>query len=196
LCSFSNILLVFAAVAAKLPIPMEPLQILWLNLVIHIFPGIALAVTPGGEDLMHRPPRNRNEPLLSWKMLGLLAFKGGMIAGAALLVYVRFLDDLPLARTLVMTTLALCLLLQIFPMLSERKAFFQSRRFFALPLWLAIAGGLLIQTFGLYWLPMGRLLHSIPLPFSVWTAPAVAAVVCIILMEAVKFGIRKAGIRA
>ena len=51
--------------AAGLPMPLLPLQILWLNMVTDTFPALALALEPGDANVMERAPRNPQETLLS-----------------------------------------------------------------------------------------------------------------------------------
>ena len=60
----SEVWVVAAAVAAGLPSPLTPLQLLWLNLVTDLAPGLGLAMEPREPDLMQRPPREADEPLI------------------------------------------------------------------------------------------------------------------------------------
>jgi len=55
---------VIAAFAA-LPLPLLPLQILYLNVLTDVFPALALAVGRGGPEVMNRPPRPRSESILT-----------------------------------------------------------------------------------------------------------------------------------
>ena len=57
-------MIVALAVLAGLPLPILPLQILFLNLVTDVFPAFALATGEGEEDVLRRPPRDPREPLL------------------------------------------------------------------------------------------------------------------------------------
>ena len=87
LCSLSTIGVMLASVVANLPLPMSPLQVLWLNLVVHIFPAIALVVMPGEADLLRRPPRDPREPLLTWRATGLIALRSCVVAAAVLWIF-------------------------------------------------------------------------------------------------------------
>lgn len=64
-CNVSEILIVSGAVAANAPLPLLPLQILFLNLVTDVFPALALALGEGDAGLMQQPPRDPQEPVLS-----------------------------------------------------------------------------------------------------------------------------------
>ncbi len=57
-CNLSEVLVVGLAMLTTLPLPLLPLQILYLNLVTDVFPAFALAMGEGDEDVMRRPPRN------------------------------------------------------------------------------------------------------------------------------------------
>ena len=64
-CNLSEVMVVGIAVAVGLPLPLLPLQILFLNLVTDVFPAFALAMGEGGQDVMHRPPRDPQEPIVT-----------------------------------------------------------------------------------------------------------------------------------
>jgi len=63
--NFGELLIISIAVLAGWPLPLLPLQILWVNLVTDGLPALALGVTKGEEDIMDRPPRHPNENMLS-----------------------------------------------------------------------------------------------------------------------------------
>src|SRR5262249_53579503 len=85
--NLSEIWVVAGAVAVGLPTPLTPLQLLWLNLVTDIAPGLGLAVEPRDADLMQRPPRDPNEPIIPWPMLRRILVESGVIAGGAFAAY-------------------------------------------------------------------------------------------------------------
>ncbi|MFO8007954.1 MAG: cation-transporting P-type ATPase [Candidatus Brocadiia bacterium] len=53
----------------KDPLPLLPLQILWLNLITDVFPALALAMEPGEKDVMKRPPRDPDSGLLGPRLV-------------------------------------------------------------------------------------------------------------------------------
>ena len=85
--NLSEIWVVAGAVAVGLPTPLTPLQLLWLNLVTDIAPGLGLAVEPRDADLMQRAPRDPSEPIIPWPMLRRIFGESGVIAGGALAAY-------------------------------------------------------------------------------------------------------------
>lgn len=63
-CNLSEVLVVGLAVLSTLPLPVLPLQILYLNLVTDVFPAFALAMGEGEPGILRRPPRDPREPIL------------------------------------------------------------------------------------------------------------------------------------
>jgi Ca2+-transporting ATPase len=87
-CNLSEVLVVGIAVSSGLPTPLLPLQILYLNLVTDVFPAFALGLGRGDANVMTRPPRDPDEPMISrkqWIFMGLL---GGAITLATLGAFV------------------------------------------------------------------------------------------------------------
>jgi P-type Ca2+ transporter type 2C len=191
LCSFSTIWVMLFSVLTNLALPMNPLQILWLNLAVHIFPGIALALVPGETGLMRRPPRNPLDRLLSWKQTAIIAAKSLVVAGAALWVYTNEHETghLTHAHTLVMATLATSLLLQMFAGLSEREPFFRMGRCLRPVFWFALAGGLAIQALAIYWPFLAGILQTIPLSLQDWSRVLVVSLAALALVEVAKAGL-------
>jgi Ca2+-transporting ATPase len=58
---------------------MNPMQLLWINLVTDIFPGLALSLEPPEPDIMDRDPRDPEEAIIEGRDLKRMAFESGMI---------------------------------------------------------------------------------------------------------------------
>jgi len=74
---------------SKLPIPLLPLQILYLNVITDVFPALALGVGKGEPDVMQREPRPRHESVLTgghWAAIGGWAFLLAACVLAALVI--------------------------------------------------------------------------------------------------------------
>jgi Ca2+-transporting ATPase len=67
-CNLAEIIAVSVASLTKLPLPLLPLQILFLNLVTDIFPALALGMGKGDEKIMDQPPRDPDEPIITKKL--------------------------------------------------------------------------------------------------------------------------------
>jgi Ca2+-transporting ATPase len=66
-CNVSEVMAVGLASIANVPLPILPLQILFLNLVTDVFPALALSVGEGDPQIMKRPPRSPKEAILGSK---------------------------------------------------------------------------------------------------------------------------------
>jgi len=63
-CNVSEIAVISIASVINTPLPIKPLQILFLNLVTDVFPALALGVSEGDPQIMQRKPRKRAEPIM------------------------------------------------------------------------------------------------------------------------------------
>ncbi len=127
-CNFSEILAVGLAVLAGLPLPILPLQILFLNLVTDVFPAFSLGTGEGEAGIMTRPPRDPAEAILTRRHWASIVGYGVLIALAtlgALILALRWLM-LPEAEavTISFLTLAFAQLWHVFNMQASRSQFF------------------------------------------------------------------------
>jgi Ca2+-transporting ATPase len=67
--------------------PLNTMQLLWINLVSDIFPGLALAVEPPDPDIMDQPPRDPTEPIVDSDEFKKIAFEGGLLAASSMGAY-------------------------------------------------------------------------------------------------------------
>lgn len=91
--NLGEILVIFVAILLYLPVPLLPLQILWINLVTDVFPAFALAVEPSTEETMRRRPRSARESFLSPRFMFLIAWQGALLASVTLAAYVWALNS-------------------------------------------------------------------------------------------------------
>jgi len=106
-CNIAEVLVLLGAGLAGFPLPLLPLQILWLNMVTDTVPALALAMEPADPTVMTRPPRPPDETLLSRGFLGRVAFYGALITAVTLAAFVVTLETDPArARTVAFMTLA------------------------------------------------------------------------------------------
>lgn len=118
-CNASEILAVGVATLAQGPLPILPLQILFLNLVTDVFPALALGVGEGSPALMRRPPRAATEPILGRRHWRAILGLGGTIAlsvlGALALAVASGMER-QRATTIAFLTLAMAQLWHVFSM--------------------------------------------------------------------------------
>ena len=85
--NFSEIIVMFVTVAAGLPSPMGAMQLLWINLISDIFPGLALAMEAPEPDVLDRPPRSPDEPIVKPSDFKRLTFEASMLTAGAMAAY-------------------------------------------------------------------------------------------------------------
>ena len=96
-CNFGEMITVLGAVALGFPVPLTPIQILWMNLVTDGLPALALSEDSGDHNVMFETPRKKGVPILD--LLGkrwLIAT--GLGLGVAALATFYFLDFVSLAE--------------------------------------------------------------------------------------------------
>jgi len=127
-CNIGEVLTMFLGMLAGLPIPLLPIQILWVNLVTDGLPAIALGLEPPEKDIMMRPPRKTNDNVFSDGLLSLIILRGTLLAVSTLAVFTSilyFTGDVTLSRTGAFVTLVLTQLTHVFECKSERKTIFE-----------------------------------------------------------------------
>ena len=119
-CNTSEVLVVALATFAGGPLPLLPLQILFLNLVTDVFPALALGVSQGEAGIMERRPRDPAEPILGrqrWLRIGLHGLVISLATLGAMAVAVLLLDfDVEHAITVAFSTIALTQMWHVFNM--------------------------------------------------------------------------------
>jgi len=115
-----EILAVTAASVAGAPLPLLPLQILYLNLVNDVFPALALGFGRAERHVMQRPPREPGEPVLARAQWLAVAGYGAVVAAAVLAAFTLALVHLELGEaesiTVAFFTLSLARLWHVFNM--------------------------------------------------------------------------------
>ncbi|HHW19402.1 MAG TPA: cation-translocating P-type ATPase [Firmicutes bacterium] len=131
-CNMGEIVAITGSMLMRLPLILQPVQILWLNLVTDGFPALALGFEPGEPDAMKRPPRPPSEPLLTgrrWSTILIQAFLIGAATVGAFLHGMRAGSDGDYSRTLAFVTLGIAELLRAFTARSETKSVFSTGLF-------------------------------------------------------------------
>lgn len=102
-CNLAEIIVLLGTSAAGWPLPLAPIQVLWLNLVTDSVPALALAVEPPRGDLMQRPPRPPTEALLARGFLYSIGLYAVLIAAPVLAMIVwQTVTGVPYERAITM----------------------------------------------------------------------------------------------
>jgi Ca2+-transporting ATPase len=192
-CNTAEVLVLLGAGLAGLPLPLLPLQLLWLNLVTDTFPALALALEPGDPDVMKRQPRNPREALLSASFVTSILFYGLIITASTLAAYVWALAEHPgHATTVAFMTLALA---QIAHLGTARSAgaVLNPAAIVSNPFALGGAAlAALLQVAAVAIAPLARVLHVTPLTGQEWMVVVASAAAPAVIGQVVKLSRRSA----
>jgi Ca2+-transporting ATPase len=129
-CNVSEIMIVSLASLVNVPLPILPLQILFLNLVTDVFPALALGASEGDPTVMERSPRDTKESILArhhWLIIGgygILITISVLGAFAMALFWLQM--DVKRAVTVSFLTLAFTQLWHVFNMRDRGSGFFRN----------------------------------------------------------------------
>ncbi len=131
-CNVAEILIIFIAMLVGLPLPLTAIQLLVLNLVTDGAPALALGMEKGDPDVMKRPPRPVQEPVINREMqVGILVqsiVKPATVLGAFIIGlnwYGWVGHGLNVAETMAFATLAMGELVRAYTSRSERYTVFE-----------------------------------------------------------------------
>jgi P-type Ca2+ transporter type 2C len=154
------------------PLPLLPLQILYINLVLDVFPALALGVGESPEGIMDRDPRDPKEPVLTRGHWIATALWGALIAASVTTVFfVALAQDLgqDAAVTVGFLSFALARLWHVFNMRGPGTGLIRNEVVRNPWVWYAIAV-CLVLTAAAAWLPgLSTVLEVVPLDRTGWT---------------------------
>jgi Ca2+-transporting ATPase len=192
-CNLSEILIVFTALIVGWPLPLNAIQILWLNVITDVFPALALVFESASPDMMKRPPRPPQEPILSGRLMGIIGAEALLICCATLLAFwvglTREIDAPEVgtryASSLAFMTLAFAQILHAYTSRSQTRsafnAFFSNR-------WLGAAAilSLFLQSLSFYVPALQEAVHTVPIDSDGWLIVAVCGALPLLVIEIVK----------
>ena len=128
-CNAGEILTMFTASLVGLPVPLLPIQILWVNLVTDGLPALALGMDPVDPGIMKKPPRDPAEPVVTRPRAILMLAQGAFIAMCSLLAFCAILfiekEGVVRARTGAFIVLSCAQLFHSFNCRSMTKSLFK-----------------------------------------------------------------------
>ncbi|QIR37085.1 cation-translocating P-type ATPase [Tolypothrix sp. PCC 7910] len=147
--NMSEIMVMLTATAVGIGHPLTAMQLLWLNLVTDIFPGLALALEPPEPDVLSQPPRNPEERIIKTSDFQRIMFESATISASSLAAYGYAISRYgigPQASTIGFMSLTMAQLLHTLSCRSPQHSIFSSEK---LPanryLTVALAGSFSLQ---------------------------------------------------
>jgi len=171
-CNVGEVLVMFLAVIMGLPLPLLPIQILFVNLVTDGLPALALGVDPPDPDVMARPPRSPGESVFARGLGGKIFVRGVLIGVTTVAVFLWALTlgglGLREARTLALATLVMSQLFHVFDARAEDRNFLEVGLFSNLWVWLAVSSSVLLLLVIMYVPGLSLLFKTDPLTGGDW----------------------------
>jgi Ca2+-transporting ATPase len=216
--NMAEVMIIFLASLFGLPMPLTVIQLLWLNLLTDGAPALALAMEKGDPDIMHQPPRPKEESIIHGPMKTGIVIQTIMQTGAVLTAFIiglywTIVDQLPpdqnpltavlqydwsgvdvqTAETMAFVTLALCELFRAYTVRSERTSIFKlgvfSNKYMQYAVLLSI-----VLTLAVVILPFLQPIFNTHMPTAEeWVVIFVLATLPAIAEEITKFFLRRKG---
>ena len=160
----SEIWLMLLAPLAGMPLPLLPLQILWMNLMTDGLPALALGVEPPERDVMRRPPQRTGAGVFSEGMGWHIAWVGVLMSLLSLVMgYWQWRAGNPHWQTMVFTTVTIAQLAHALAIRSWRESLFTQGLRSNKPLAAAVALSLALQLAVIYLPPCQRVFKTVAL---------------------------------
>ncbi|MFM1653864.1 calcium-translocating P-type ATPase, SERCA-type [Brevibacillus sp. B_LB10_24] len=173
-----EILVMFFAMMMGMPLPLVPIQILWVNLVTDGLPAMALGIDPAERDTMYHQPRSRHENIfgrrLGWKIISRGFLIGVMTLVAFWLTLNEDSSNLTHAQTVAFTTLVMAQLIHVFDCRSEHSVFHRNPFENKYLVW-AVISSLALVLCVIYIDLFQPIFKTMPLSFRDWALVLVAA---------------------
>jgi magnesium-transporting ATPase (P-type) len=184
-------LVILAAIVFGWALPIEPVQILWVNMVTAVTLALSLAFEPSEPGLMERQPRAPDAPILGGHLIWRIAFVSVLIGGAtiAVFLYERSIGaPIELARTLAVNTLVCGQVIYLFNSRYLRASSLTLRGLFDnRVVWIAVAALAVLQLVFVYAPFMNDLFRSVPLEARHWLIPLAIGAAVFFLVELEKY---------
>jgi Ca2+-transporting ATPase len=200
-CNMAEIMIIFIptvfgrwlfkeAAGMGLVSPLEPIQLLWLNLVTDGAPALALGTEKGDPDIMEQPPRPPKEPIINRFMQVGVLVQTIAITITTLVAYkigLRNQTDPKFAETMAFATLVFSELIRAFTARSERYPLLKIGVFSSKWMNLAILTSGALMFAALYVPFLQNVFHTVSLGWSEWRLIIPLFLIPSIAAEAVKY---------
>ncbi|EFB77004.1 cation-translocating P-type ATPase [Subdoligranulum variabile] len=194
--NMSEVLGVFGATLLGFTL-LNPVHLLFINLITDCFPALALGMEPGEPDTMSRPPRRTSDGIFAGGLGTDIAYQGVLIAGITMLSYILGhcieagalempRDVSPDGMTMAFLTMSMCEIFHSFNLRSQRKSVF-SLHTHNFMLWGAMLGSLLLTTAVLEIPVLARMFGFTPVSLPEYLLALALAVLVIPIVELVKW---------
>ena len=186
-----EIIAIFMNILLGGPLILLPVQILWMNLVTDGMTAVALGLEPAEKNIMKRPPRDMNEPILDRYAIVMIIILGGYIGLATLGIFHYYLSQdthnaLLLAQTMAFTGIIVLEKANVFNYRSLKEPISSIGFFSNKWILLAVAMTLGLQACAIYIPFLQDALHTVPLSWEDWAVIFLVALPLFFMTELYK----------
>jgi Ca2+-transporting ATPase len=198
--NMSEVLGVFSATLMGFTL-LNPVHLLFINLVTDCFPALALGMEDAEPDTMNRPPRDSKEGIFAGGLLGDIVYQGILVTALTIFSYIignsfevgHFAMPVGISEhgmTMAFLTMSMCEIFHSFNLRSARKSIFSLKSHNKI-LWLAMGGSLLLTTAVLEIPFLANAFGFTPVGLAEYGIAMALAILVIPIVEIVKFFQRK-----
>jgi Ca2+-transporting ATPase len=188
--NIGEVLAMFVATLIGWPLPLLPIQILWINLVTDSLPALALGVEKAEPEIMERPPRPVGERILPNRLLALMFAQGTIVAISTLAAFAieyTTTGNVHRSQAVAFAASILAQNVQAFNVRSNRRSIFQLGVFSNLYLIGAFVLVFITLLGLLYIPPLQTIFQTVPLSLRDWALISALALLPLVVMEIGKF---------
>jgi len=190
-CNIGEVLTMFIASLFALPVPLFPIQILWINIVTDGLPALALGVDPVSPTIMKDPVRKHDEEIFSRPVALRLLWQGLLIALVTLTAFIYVLkvrgEDISYARTVAFSVLVFSQLFHALDCRSEKESIWELGLFTNKFLLLAVAASITLQIMLHHFDLTNRIFKTQPLDTSDMILSVGISIMPLMIVEGWKF---------
>lgn len=168
-CNIGELLLIFIAMLLGWPIPLLPIQLLWLNLITDSFPAFALGMEKKEEGIMDQPPRDPQQPIVDRSMTITIVAQSIALSIVALVAFqygLHSLGSVEAGRTSCFVALIMSELFRAYSARSEHRSLFKMKIFSNGFLNISVLSALFLLLLVVYVPILQPIFSTVPLPFS------------------------------
>lgn len=191
-CNAAEILTILLAPFFGLPVPLLPIQILWINLITDGLPGLALVAEPAEGEVMKRRPRPPRESIFAHGMWQHIVWVGSAMALIGLVMQAYAVRLTPGHwQTMVFTFLTLAQMGNVLASRSERESLFRQGLFSNIPLLGAVLLTIALQLTIVYVPVLNPIFRTAPLTLPELAVCLLLSVLVFALVEIEKYLVRR-----
>jgi Ca2+-transporting ATPase len=171
-CNVGEVFTMVLTSALGMPLPLLPIQILWMNLVTDGLPAMALGMDPPEKDVMMRKPRKKNESIFSEGLWGKIVYRGLFISISTVIAFILTniytSGNLTASRTASFSTLVISQLIFVFECRTDKHRIWEQNPLSNIYLTLSVIASAIMLLMVIYVPVLQPIFHTTPPDSCIW----------------------------